>query len=263
MNKRERIVVKVGTSTLTHPSGRTDFREMDALVRVIADLQNRGYLMTLVTSGAIGVGVAKLGLPARPGDIPSKQAAATVGQCELMYIYDKMFSGYGPKVGQLLITKSDVESAPRHRNLMSAMEQLYAWNVIPIINENDAVAVEEIVYGDNDNLSAIVARLVSAHRLIILTDIDGLYDSNPKTDANAKLVEVVEAITPEISKLAKGAGSNLGTGGMITKLQAASLACAAGIDTHVINSRPVDNIYRVLEGKPTGTWFKAVKPGVG
>lgn len=257
-----RIVIKVGTTTLTHPTGKTDFREMDALVRVIADLQNRGYAMSLVTSGAIGIGVGKLGLAARPRDIAGKQAAATVGQCELMYMYDKMFAEYGQKVGQLLITKEDVENRTRHQNLVNAFEQLFAWGVIPIINENDAVAVEEIVYGDNDSLSAIVARLVGARTLIILTDIDGLYDSNPKTNKEARLVRQVEEITPDITALARDTGSDLGTGGMITKLHAAKLAGEAGIDTYVINGRPIDNIYRVLDGDHPGTWFRGKKKHV-
>ncbi len=257
--KKERIVVKVGTTTLTHASGRTNFREMDALVRVIADLQNQGHLMTLVTSGAIGVGVGKLGLSGRPKDITGKQAAATVGQCELMFIYDKMFSEYGQKIGQLLITKADVEHPVRHSNLVGTMERLLDWGVIPVINENDAVANEEIVYGDNDSLSAIVARLIHADKLIILTDIDGLYDSNPKTNPDARLIRKVEAITPDIRALARDSGSSLGTGGMITKLQAAELATSAGIETYVINGEPVNNIYSVLEGKNPGTWFKAVQ----
>lgn len=252
-----RVVIKVGTSTLVHPSGKTDFRRMDALVRVIADLQNTGYTMSLVTSGAIGVGVGKLGLPGRPADIAGKQAAATVGQCELMFIYDKMFGEYGQKVGQLLITKEDVVHPARHDNLKNAIEKLFDWGVIPIINENDAVAIEEIVYGDNDNLSAILATLVRADKLIILTDIDGLYDHNPKTSPDARLITTVEAITPQIQALAEDSNSGLGKGGMITKLQAAQIACQAGIDTYVINGTPIDNIYRVLEGKNPGTWFTA------
>jgi len=252
-----RIVVKVGTSTLVHPNGRTDFRMLEGLVRVVSDLQNSGYTMSLVSSGAIGVGVGKLGLPGRPESIAAKQAAATVGQCELMFMYDKVFGEYGQKVGQLLITKEDVEHSRRHQNLVGTVEQLFEWGIIPIINENDAVAVEEIVYGDNDNLSAILAVLAQADKLIILTDIDGLYDSNPKTNPEARLLSVVERITPDITALARGSGSALGTGGMLTKLQAASLACKAGVDTYVINARPVENIYKVLEGQNPGTWFVA------
>ncbi len=256
---KKRIVIKVGTTTLTHESGRSNFREMDALVRVMADLQNQGYLMTLVSSGAIGIGTGKLGLKGRPRDITGKQAASTVGQCELMFMYDKMFSEYGQKVGQLLITKEDVEHEARKNNLIGTMERLFEWGVIPIINENDAVAIEEIVYGDNDSLSAIVARLIGADKLIILTDIEGLYDKNPREHPDARLISVVEEITPEVSALARDSGSDLGTGGMTTKLLAAKLANAAGIDTFVVRGQPVDNIYQVLEGKNPGTWFKAVK----
>lgn len=250
-----RLVVKVGTSTLAHPSGRANLREMERLVRVLADLMNRNIQVILVTSGAIGLGVGKLGLAERPRDTPGKQAAATVGQCELMYMYDKMFAEYGHKVGQLLITKEDVEDETRHKNLCAAFETLLQWNVIPIINENDAVAVEEIVYGDNDSLSAIVACLARAGMLVILTDIDGLYDANPKTDPNAKLIPVVTAITDEVRALAQGVGSSLGTGGMATKLKAADIACNAGIDTYIINGQPAENLYRLLDGESVGTHF--------
>ncbi|MDD2561734.1 MAG: glutamate 5-kinase [Eubacteriales bacterium] len=259
MADKQRIVVKVGTSTLTHPTGRTNFRRVEALVRVLSDLQNQGLAMTLVTSGAIGVGVGKLGLDGRPSDTPGKQAAATVGQCELMYMYDKFFAEYGQKVGQLLITRGDMEDPARHRNLLAAFDRLFDWGVIPIINENDAVAVEEIVYGDNDALSAHVAVLVSAEKLIILTDIDGLYDKNPALHPDARLIERVETITPEIHALARGAGSAMGTGGMETKLKAAQLACQEGIDTHIINGNTPENIHRLLAGEQVGSWFKAGK----
>lgn len=255
----KRVVVKVGTSTLAHPSGRANIREMERLVAVLADMMNQGIQVILVTSGAIGIGVGKLGLKEKPKDTPGKQAAATVGQCELMYMYDKMFSEYGHKVGQLLITKQDVEDAERHRNLCATFEKLFSWNVIPIINENDAVAVEEIVYGDNDSLSAIVAALVGAHTLIILTDIDGLYSANPKTHPEAMRIPVVEAITDDIRALAQGPGSKLGTGGMETKIRAAEIATEAGVETYVINGTPPGNIYRLLDGEDIGTHFKAVK----
>lgn len=254
-NDKTRLVVKVGTSTLAHPSGRANIREMERLVRVLADLMNRDIQVILVTSGAIGIGVGKLGLAARPKDTPGKQAAATVGQCELMYMYDKMFAEYGHKVGQLLITKEDVEDATRHQNLCAAFETLLKWNVIPVINENDAVAVEEIVYGDNDSLSAIVARLVHADMLVMLTDIDGLYSANPREDADAHLIARVDAITDDIRALAQGAGSSLGTGGMATKIKAAEIACAAGIDTYIINGKPAENLYRLLDGEQVGTHF--------
>jgi glutamate 5-kinase len=257
--KKERIVIKVGTSTLAYPGGGINFRELDTLTRVLADMMNMGFQVVLVTSGAIGVGTGKLGLAERPRDTAGKQAAATVGQCELMYLYDKMFSDYGCTVGQLLITKGDVEDKERHRNLVNTFERLFQYNVLPIINENDAVAVEEIVYGDNDNLSAIVAVLVKASKLMILTDTDGLYDSNPKTDKNARLIPRVNEITPDIIALARDSESGQGTGGMVTKLQAAQTATKAGIETYVLNGRPLENIYRLLDGEAVGTWFMAVK----
>ncbi len=260
--KKIRIVVKVGTSTLAYAGGGINFRELDALTRVLADMMNMGIQVVLVTSGAIGVGMGKLGMTSRPKDTTGKQAAATVGQCELMYLYDKMFSDYGCVIGQLLITKGDVEDPERHRNLVNVFDRLFQYQVLPIINENDAVAVDEIVYGDNDSLSAIVAGLIHADKLIILTDTDGLFDGNPKMNPQAKLITQVETITSELSLLAERSGSDLGTGGMVTKLQAAKIATKAGIDTYVINGRPVDNIYRVLEGSLTGTWFKAEKNDV-
>ncbi len=256
-NKR-RVVFKVGTSTLTHETGKTNIRHMGGLVRVLSDLMNQGIEVVLVTSGAIGVGVGKLGLSARPTDTPGRQAAATVGQCELMFMYDKMFAEYGHIVGQLLITKEDVEDDVRRGNLVNTFEKLFEYGAIPIINENDSVAVDEIVYGDNDSLSAIVARLVRADELIILTDIDGLYDRNP-SEPGAGLIPVVEEITPAIEAMAGGAGSRLGTGGMETKVHAARLATEAGIDTVVMSASPIENIYALFDGERVGTRFKAVK----
>ncbi|NLD33668.1 MAG: glutamate 5-kinase [Clostridiales bacterium] len=251
-----RIVVKVGTSTLTHPSGRTNIREMEHLVRVLSDIMNRGIQVALVTSGAIGVGVGKLGLPARPKDTPGKQACATVGQCELMYMYDKMFNEYSHKVGQLLITKEDVEDSQRRGNLVACFDRLFEMGVLPIINENDAVAVEEIVYGDNDSLSAIVARLIHADLLIILSDIDGLYDADPRTHPEARRIPRVTEITDELRRACTGAGSELGTGGMETKLRAAEIAGRDGIPTIVMNGTPPENIYQALEGADIGTIFE-------
>lgn len=253
--KYKRIVIKVGTSTLTYPNGKTNIRRMSQLVTVLSDITNAGCEVVLVSSGAIGVGVGKLGLARRPKDTPGRQAAASVGQCELMFMYDKMFSEYSHTVSQLLITKSDVDDPERHRNLINTFEKLFEYGCIPIVNENDSVAVEELVYGDNDCLSAIVAGLVSADLLVILTDIDGLYDKNPKEYPDAKLIPVVERITPEIEALAGGAGSSLGTGGMTTKLHAAAIAGKCGIPTVVACSEPVTNLYDILEGKPTGTLF--------
>lgn len=254
--KKKRIVVKVGTSTLAHKNGRTNIREMESLVRVLSDIMNSGLQVVLVTSGAIGIGVGKLGLKERPKDTPGKQAAATVGQCELMFMYDKMFAEYGHKVGQLLITREDVEDDKRRANLVACFDRLFQMGVLPIINENDAVAVEEIVYGDNDSLSAIVARLVLADELYILSDIDGLYDSDPRKNPRAKRIARVAEITPALRAMTSGAGSELGTGGMETKLRAADIATQAGISTYIINGTPADNLYLALEGEDIGTVFE-------
>jgi len=253
----KRIVVKVGTSTLAYENGKTNIRRISKLVSVLSDCKNSGIDVALVTSGAIGVGAGKLGLPGRPGDTPGRQAAATVGQCELMFMYDKLFSEYGHVVGQLLITRSDIENGERRENLINTFEKLFEYGAIPIINENDSVAVEEIVYGDNDNLSAIVAILVRADALIILSDIDGLYSGNPREDDNAKLIPVVDDITDEIMALAQPSGSAMGTGGMLTKLSAAKTATQAGIDTVVMNGADPSDIYKLLDGRQIGTFFTA------
>ena len=206
MKPVKRIVVKVGTSTLTYETGKTNIRRMIKLCSVLADLHNAGLDVVLVTSGAIGVGVGKLGLDEKPQDIPGRQAAACVGQTELMFMYDKFFSEYGQKIGQLLVTKSDFEQPERRDNLSNAFQKLFEYGAIPVVNENDSVATEEIVYGDNDSLSAIVAVLTGADLLVILTDIDGLFDANPNEDPDARLIPVVETITPELEPLCGGAG---------------------------------------------------------
>ena len=251
----KRLVIKVGTSTLTHSTGKTNIRQMKKLVTVISDIVNSGIEVALVTSGAIGVGVGKLGLKDRPTNTAGKQAAATVGQCELMFMYDKMFGEFGHTVGQFLITKRDVENDECRENLINAFEKTFKFGAIPVINENDAVAVEEIVFGDNDSLSAIVAKLIHADALLILTDIDGLYDRNPNEDEYARIIPVVNEITESLFEIAGGKGSKFGTGGMITKLQAAQIATEAGIDTIVMNGQEPDNIYKVLEGHQVGTFF--------
>lgn len=252
----KRIVVKVGTSTLTYSTGKTNIRRMHKLVSVLSDIVNSGIEVALVTSGAIGVGVGKLGLKEKPADTAGKQAAATIGQCELMFMYDKLFGEYGHTVGQLLITKSDVENDERRQNLVNTFNKLFDFGAIPVINENDSVAVEEIVYGDNDSLSAIVAKLINADALIILTDIDGLYDANPTENEDAKLIPVVTVIDEDLYAIAGGRGSTLGTGGMVTKLHAAEIAMSAGIDTIVMNGENPTEIYKALDGKQVGTFFK-------
>ena len=253
----KRIVIKVGTSSLTHNTGKTNIRQMKRLVTVISDIVNSGIEVALVSSGAIGVGVGKLGLKERPVTTAGKQAAATVGQCELMFMYDKMFGEYGNKVGQFLVTKRDVDNLESRDNLINAFERTFEFGAIPVINENDVVAVEEIVYGDNDNLSAIVAKLIKADALFILTDIDGLYDANPNENEYARIIPVVEEITEGLFELAGGKGSKFGTGGMITKLQAAQIATEAGIDTVIMNGGDPENLYKILEGHQVGTFFVA------
>ncbi len=261
LKEAKRIVFKVGTSTLTHATGKTNLRRLDSIVRVLSDLSNAGLDIALVTSGAIGVGVGKLGLSEKPKDMPSRQAAACVGQSELMFIYDKFFSEYGKVIGQLLMTKSDVDNAERRMNLVNAFAQMFRYGVIPVINENDSVAVEEIAYGDNDNLSAIVAKLIHADALVILTDTDGLFTGNPQTDDLARLIPMVDEITPEIQALAGESGTKQGTGGMVTKLHAAKTATEAGIDTVIMNGNTPEDIYKLVDGRSIGTFFKSQKKG--
>lgn len=259
VNRKEinRIVVKVGTSTLTYDTGKINLRRMSKLAQVLSDLKNGGREIVLVTSGAIGVGVGKLGLKERPHDTPGRQAAATVGQCELMFLYDKFFSEFGNITGQLLVTRSDFESEERHKNLHNTFMKLFEYGAIPVVNENDSVAVEEIVFGDNDSLSAHVAKIVDADLLIILTDIDGLFSANPREDENAVLIHSVDRIDENILALAGGTGTSRGTGGMVTKLHAAEIATSAGIDTVVMNGSDPEEVFKLLDGRQTGTLFKA------
>ena len=259
INKKDvkRIVVKVGTSTLTYDTGKINIRRMSKLAQVLSDLKNAGVEVTLVTSGAIGVGVGKLGLKERPKDTPGRQAAATVGQCELMFLDAKFFGEFGNITGQLLVTKDDFENEERHTNLHNSFMKLFEYGAIPIVNENDSVAVEEIVFGDNDSLSAHVAKIVGADTLIILTDIEGLFSANPREDENAVLIHTVDAITDDILALAGGSGTNRGTGGMITKLHAAQIATESGINTVVMNGDDPEDIYKLIDGRQIGTLFKA------
>lgn len=257
ISKAKRLVVKVGTSTLTYETGKINIRRMVKLCSVLADLHNSGTDIVLVTSGAIGVGVGKLGLAERPKDIPGRQAAATVGQCELMFMYDKYFGENGVKTGQLLITKSDIENSQRRENLENTFEKLFEYGAVPIVNENDSVATEEIVYGDNDSLSAIVAKLIHAQGLIILSDIDGLFDDNPNENPDAQLIPVVREINEDIISLGGGAGSSRGTGGMVTKIHAAEIATGAGIPTVIMNGTAPQDIYKLIDGHNTGTLFVA------
>ena len=250
-----RIVVKLGTSTLAHTTGHLNIRRVEALCKVLSDLKNAGHEIILVSSGAIGMGVGKLSLTHRPDDIPTKQAAAAVGQCELMYVYDKAFAEYNHTVAQLLLTGSDVEQPDRYLNFQNTMKRLLELGVLPIINENDTVATEEIEIGDNDTLAAIVAVSTGADLLILLSDINGLYTADPHSDPTARLISDIPAITPEILALAGGAGSKLGTGGMSTKLHAAQICTDAGCDMIIANGADPNILYDIAEGIGVGSRF--------
>ncbi len=245
-----RIVVKVGTSTLAHPSGRLDIRHMEELVKVLSDLKNAGHEIILVSSGAIGMGAGKLNFNEKPQDMPSKQAAAAVGQCELMYTYDRYFSVYNHAVGQLLITGEDIDDCERRTNFENTIERLLELGALPVINENDTVATAEIQVGDNDTLGAIVAVATNADMLVVLSDVDGLYTSDPRKDSEARLLTVVDEITPEIEALAGGAGSKFATGGMMTKIDAARRVTENGCHMVIINGSSPEKLYDVVEGKP-------------
>ena len=253
-----RIVVKIGTSTLAHPTGHLNIRRVEQLCKVLSDIKNAGHEVILVSSGAIGMGVGKLGLRQRPTDIPSKQAAAAVGQCELMYTYDKLFSEYHHTVAQLLITGDDTKNEKRHENFTNTLNRLLELGALPIINENDNVATEEIVIGDNDTLAAIVAESVQADKLVLLSDIDGLYTADPRKDPDAKLIHHVPVLTEEILALAGVSGSSQGTGGMITKLQAAKICLNCGCIMVIANGNDPDNLYAILDGREIGTTFGEV-----
>ena len=250
-----RIVIKIGTSTLAHPTGHLNIRLVEQLCKVVSDIKNAGHEVILVSSGAIGMGVGKLGLLCRPKDIPTKQAAAAVGQCELMYTYDKLFSEYNHTVAQLLITGADVENPIRHENFSNTLNRLLELKALPIINENDTVATEEIVIGDNDTLAAIVAKSVRADLLILLSDIDGLYTADPHKDPDATLIPHISAITEEIRALGGGSTSGQGTGGMVTKLHAAEICMASGCTMVITNGSRPNDLYDILEAKPVGTRF--------
>lgn len=254
-----RIVVKVGTSTLAYPTGRLNIQRMERLCKTLSDLKNAGHEIILVSSGAIAMGFGKLNLSERPKDMPGKQASAAVGQCELMYVYDKEFEQYHHVVAQMLLTSYEIENDGCRRNIENTLQRLMDYRVLPIVNENDTVATEELGIGENDTLSAIVATLAKADLLVILSDIDGLYDSDPHQNPQARLIPLVEEITPETFALAGGAGSRLGTGGMETKLRAGLVANRAGIPMVIMNGRQPELLYDLMEGKPVGTRFEGRK----
>lgn len=258
LNGKKRIVVKVGTSTLTHSTGKTNIARMMKLVSVLADLKNEGHEIVLVSSGAVGVGTAKLGFSSKPDTTPGLQAAAAVGQCELMFLYDKMFSEYTTIVSQLLCTADTLKIPEEKAHLLDTFNQLLHYGVLPIVNENDSVYVEELLNGDNDCLSANIAQLIHADLLILLTDTDGLYTDNPAKNKNASLISKVEKIDEKIYELAGDAGEK-GTGGFVTKIKAADIATSAGIPVVIMNGEKPQKIYKVIDGEEFGTYFCAEK----
>lgn len=255
---KKRIVVKVGTSSLTYDTGKTNLKMIEKLVRVLSDLMNMGHEIILVSSGAIGVGVGKLGLAEKPSTTRQKQALAAIGQASLMSIYEKFFTEYGYNTGQVLLTKFVLDDEQRYESAKNAFQTMIDYGVIPIVNENDVISTYEIEFGDNDTLSAYVANLVDADVLVIMSDIDGFYDGNP-ADGKSKIIPVIDEITDEIRECAGGEGTRRGTGGMKTKLKAAELVCGNGIDMIITNGSSPENLYRIVNGEPVGTLFKSKK----
>ena len=254
IKKANRIVIKVGTSTLTYDTGKMNLKRIDTLARVLSDLHNQGKEVILVSSGAVGIAVGKLGLPEKPKETHKTQAIAAVGQCELMYLYDKMFSEYNNTVAQILLTKDDIVIPRRKRNIQNTFCTLMEMGIIPIVNENDTISTDEIEIGDNDILSAVVADLVDADLLVLFSDIDGLYTCDPHTNPDAELIPMVFDVS-SVRGIAGGAGTNRGTGGMVTKLNAAEVATASGIHMIITNGNDIFRLYDILEGEPVGTLF--------
>ena len=252
---KKRIVVKVGTSTLSYPNGRLNFRRIENLAFVLSAVRSKGYEVILVSSGAIGVGSGRIGMQKKPKELAKKQALAALGQAELMKIYKKFFAGYNQTVGQILLTKDVMTVLTRHNNAKNTIDAMLAMNIIPIINENDTISTYEIEFGDNDTLSAMVASLAKAELLILLSDIDGLYTADPKSNSNAEIIREVNEITPDIKKIASGAGSSFGTGGMITKITAAEICFDSNVDAIITNGAKPDIVFDILEGKEIGTLF--------
>ncbi len=254
---KKRVVLKLGTSTLTHKTGKLNIRRMKMLVEVLSDLHNSGKEIILVSSGAVGMGIGKLNLPSKPEDTPTKQAVAAVGQCELMHVYDDMFGKYSVTVAQLLLTKHVLDIGLS--NVQNTLNRLLAMGVIPIVNENDVIATEELELkiGENDSLAAMVATIADADLLVIMSDIDGLYSADPHSHPDAQVIPVVEKIDSHIVEIAGGAGSSLGTGGMATKINAAKIATEAGIDMVIMNGRTPERLYDLFDNKEVGTVFLA------
>ena len=255
--KNKRIVVKVGTSTLTHENGKINIRQMEHLVSVVSDLVNKGNEIILVSSGAVGAGVGKLGLEKRPEEIQKKQALAAIGQASLVSMYDRFFSEYGYNAAQVLLTKYVFDAEQKYNNTKNAFMTMLEYGVIPIVNENDVVSTDELEFGDNDTLSAYVAVLVNADLLVIMSDIDGLYDSDPNNNPDARIIPVVRELSDSILSAAGGAGTRRGTGGMKTKLRAAEIVLKNGIDMIITNGKRIENLYDIADGKEVGTLFTA------
>ena len=252
-----RIVIKIGTSTLTYTGGLVNIRRIEMLCKIVSDIKNAGHEIILVSSGAIGMGVGKLHLSKKPSDIAGTQACAAVGQCELMYTYDKLFGEYNHTVAQILLTAPDLSCEDRSEKFSNTMSWLLGYGVLPIITENDTVATEEIEFGDNDTLAARVAAISNADLLVLLSDIEGLYTADPRSDKDARLIPEVRELTDDIMALGGDAGSALGTGGMVTKLRAARIATEAGCDMIITNGAAPENLYAILDGDPVGTKFFA------
>ena len=252
-----RVVIKIGTSTLAHPTGHPNIRHIENFCKVVSDVKNAGYEVVVVSSGAVSMGRGKAGVGELTLSVPMKQALAAVGQCELMYTYDKYFGEYNHTVAQLLLTADSFRQVQQHENFIATIRQLLALGVLPVINENDTVATQELRIGDNDTLAARVAASVNADLLILLSDIDGLFTADPNLDPTAKLIPRVTAITPDMLAAAGGSASAQGTGGMATKLEAAAIATAAGCEMVITNGRDPAILYDILEGKPVGTRFLA------
>jgi glutamate 5-kinase len=257
LRNKKRIVVKIGTSSLTFPNGRLNFHRIEKLSIVLSKIRRKGIEVVLVTSGAIGVGASRIGMLQKPKELPRKQALAAIGQAELIRIYQKFFEENKQLVAQVLLTKDDITISQRYENAKNTLESLMKMDIIPIINENDTIATYEIEFGDNDTLSAIVATLIEADLLIMLSDIDGLFSADPRIDPSAEIIHSVFSITPDLEQLASGTGSSFSTGGMVTKLAAAKICLQAGLDCIITNGSDPSKIFDILEGKKIGTHFIA------
>lgn len=257
LKNKKRIVVKIGTSSLSFANGRLNFHRIEKLAGVLSTLRRKGIQIILVTSGAIGVGAARIGMTLKPKELNRKQALAAIGQAELIKIYQKFFEELNQLVAQVLLTKDIVSIPKRNQNAKRTLTKLLDMGIIPIINENDTIATYEIEFGDNDTLSAIVADLVDADLLIMLSDIDGLYSADPRLEPSAEIIHSVYKITPDLEQLASGTGSSFSTGGMVTKIAAAKICQQAGIDCIITNGYEPSVIYDILNGKMIGTHFVA------